>query len=263
MSKTAIVTGGSSGIGLSACRELAGAGWRVYELSRHEREDCPAQHINCDVTDWSAINSAVESVYNAEGRIDALICCAGFGVSGAVEFIPEESARSQLDVNFFGMAGACHAVLPYMRRAHRGNIICISSVAAPVAIPFQAYYSASKAAISSLAQALRCEVRDFGIEVCAILPGDIATGFTAARQKTVEGDGEYSGRISRSVATMEKDERGGMPPESIGSVAARLAEKRHLRPLYTVGTKYKFFVLLTHILPARLISFIVRQIYAK
>ena len=175
-------------------------------------------HLQADVTDETQVNAAVAEILRREGRIDILINNAGFGISGAVEFTPPQEARRQFDVNFFGMVNMNRAVLPVMRQQGGGRIVNMSSVAAPIAIPFQAYYSASKAAVRTYSLALASEVRPFGIEVCVIMPGDISTGFTAARRKSCGGDDVYNGRIARSVAVMEHDERTGSRGSSLPGV---------------------------------------------
>lgn len=220
-------------------------------------------HLSGDVSREEDARRAVEAVLEREGRIDILINNAGFGISGAVEFTKPEEARRQMEVNFFGMVNMCYAALPAMRKAGGGRIVNLSSVAAPVAIPFQAYYSASKAAINAYTQALANEVRPYGISVCAVMPGDIRTGFTTARRKTIEGDAEYGGRISRSVSKMEHDEENGMDPAKAGAYIAGLALRRSVKPLYAIRLDYKFFVILSRILPVRLLSFLVYQLYAK
>ena len=213
----AVITGGSSGIGLNAARALRDRGLNVYELSRRaENAEPGVTHLQADVTDETQVNAAVAEILRREGRIDILINNAGFGISGAIEFTPPQEARRQFDVNFFGMVNMNRAVLPVMRQQGGGRIVNMSSVAAPIAIPFQAYYSASKAAVRTYSLALASEVRPFGIEVCVIMPGDIATGFTAARRKSCGGDDVYNGRIARSVAVMEHDERTGMSAQFAG-----------------------------------------------
>ena len=134
---------------------------------------------------------------------------------------------------------------------------------APVPIPFQTYYSAGKAAVNSYTMALSNEVKPFGITVAAVMPGDIKTGFTAARQKNIIGDDIYGGRISRSVAGMEKDEQTGMDPAAAGRFIANVALKNSRKPLYTIGLAYKGAVFLTKILPARWLNGLIGMIYAK
>ena len=148
-----------------------------------------------------------------------------------------------------------------MRKQKGGRIICISSVAAVYSIPFQAYYSASKAAINSFVDALTNEVKAFGIEVVSVMPGDISTGFTAARSKTNAGDDVYSGVIGLAVSAMEKDEKNGMTPDSVARLVVKVAEKRHISPLYTAGFQYKALVFLSRIFPHKLAVKIVGGLY--
>ena len=261
--KTALVTGGSSGIGRACASALAAAGCRVYEISRRDKPLDGVTHITADVPDEGALAAAADRIAAEAGRIDILVCCAGFGISGAVEFTPLADARRQLDVNFFGTVNAVRAVLPHMRRANGGRIVCTSSVAGAIPIPFQTYYSVSKAAVNAYVRALRCELRPFGIGVCAVMPGDIATGFTAAREKSPAGDDVYGGRIARSVTGMEKDEKNGGTPDAAGRFLARRALQRRVRPLYTIGLKYQVFNFIAALMPKRLLGWCIYQMYAK
>ena len=264
MSKVVVITGGTSGIGLQAGRFLAERGCVVYELSRRpEGTDPRLHHIQTDMTDESQVQNAVQKILHREGRIDVLVNNAGFGISGAVEFTETKDAERQFDVNFFGMVRMNKAVIPIMRKQGSGRIISMSSVAAPIAIPFQTYYSASKAAIRTYMLALAPEIRPFGIETCTIMPGDIQTGFTSARKKNPVGDDIYGGRISRSVAVMEHDELNGITSEAAGAFVARKVLQRRVPLLCTLGWKYKIFVFLTRIIPTRVMTWIVGQIYAK
>ena len=263
MEKIVLITGGSSGIGLAAAGAFQQAGCRVYTLSRNMAKTPAIEHLCADVTDETAVCTALKTVYSREGRVDILVNCAGFGISGAAEFTSAEDAERQLRVNFFGTVNACKTALPLMRAQGGGRIVNVSSVAAPVAIPFQAFYSASKAAINSYTCALANEVRPFGISVTAVQPGDICTGFTAARKKSVEGDEVYGGRIARSVARMEHDEKNGMPPARVGQYLCKVALKRRVKPLYTVGFSYRCVCLLCKILPCGVLNRIVFWLYAK
>ncbi len=189
--------------------------------------------------------------------------CAGFGISGAVEFTDEADAMDQIRVNLFGTDHMCRAALPVMRRQGGGRILNIGSFAGLTPIPFQTWYSVSKAGINSYTMALANEVRPFGISAAAILPGDTRTAFTDRRRKAAAGDEIYGGAVSRSVARMEKDERNGMDPARVGALAARLAEKRRIAPLYTVGLSYRLLALLWRLLPGSLGNRILGMLYAK
>ncbi len=263
MSKIAVVTGGTSGIGRETALYLTQNGCTVYELSRRAEGVEGLRHISADVTDEESVRRAVEQILQEAGRIDILVNNAGFGISGAVEFTDTEEAKRQFDVNFFGMVRMNRAVIAVMRKQGGGRIVNLSSVAAPVPIPFQTYYAASKAAINSYTMALANELRPFGVTVCAVMPGDIHTGFTAARHKVGEGDELYGGRISRSVRRMEHDEQTGMDPAKAGAFVGRVALKGGHKPLYTIGFAYQAAVLLTKILPAQALNWLIGRIYAK
>jgi NAD(P)-dependent dehydrogenase (short-subunit alcohol dehydrogenase family) len=261
-SSVAIVTGGSSGIGLAAARALRDRGLSVYILSRHPFSEKGLHHLCADVADERQCAEAVRTVLRKEGDLDLLVNCAGFGISGAVEFTELADAKKQMEVNFFGCVNMTKAALSYMRERGNGHIVNISSVAAPAAIPFQAYYSASKAAINAWTAALANELRPYGITVTAIQPGDIKTGFTAAREKSIAGDEAYGGRISKSVARMERDEQNGMDPAKAGACIARIALKKKPKPVYTIGFSYQAICLLLKLLPSRLANWAIGKLYA-
>lgn len=263
MNKVAIVTGGSSGIGRCTASALRNAGYSVYEFSRRE---IPAEgifHITADITDEARAKDAVREVFSREGRIDILVNNAGFGISGAAELTETRDAHAQLELNLFGTDNVTKAVIPVMRDQGGGRIVCLSSIAGILPIPFQLWYSVSKAAVVAYVLALQNEVRPFGIDLCAIMPGDIRTGFTAARKKIGNGGTVYNGRIERSVAVMEHDEENGMRPETAGAYIAKIAMKRRVRPLYAVGFSYKAAACAAKLLPRRLSNYIVGRLYAK
>ncbi|MBR5390962.1 MAG: SDR family oxidoreductase [Clostridia bacterium] len=263
MEKIAVVTGGTSGIGLCTAKALARQGCRVYTLSRRGGADLPGiMNLCADVTDEEQIARAAERILAESGRVDIVVNNAGFGISGAVEFTDTEEAKRQFDVNFFGMVRVNRVFLPILRKQGGGRIVNISSVAAPIPIPFQTYYSAAKAAIDSYTMALANEVRPFGITVCAVRPGDICTGFTAARAKSVAGDDVYQGRIARSVARMEKDEQGGMDPQKAGNYVCKMALKAHPKPLTAIRLDYQFCCFLAKVLPCRLLNRLIGMLYA-
>ena len=264
MSKVAIVTGGTSGIGRATALALQSDGYTVYELSRRPQGMADVRHIVADITKEDTLSAAVEQVMAAEGHIDLVVNNAGFGISGAIEFTTTEEAQRLFDANFFGMVRMNRCVIPLLRAQGSGRIINLSSVAAPVPIPFQAYYSATKAAVNAYTMALANELRPFGVTVCAVMPGDIHTGFTAARRKIGEGDDIYQGRIGRSVARMEHDEETGMDPAKAGGYIAKVALREGNRhPLYAIRFDYKFFVFLTKVLPARFLNWLIYQLYGK
>lgn len=259
--QTLVITGGSSGIGRATAELFVEKGWHVYELSRHEREPMPGvTHLGGDVTDEEQCRDAIKHVLAMEERIDVLISNAGYGISGPVEFTRTEDAKRLFDVNFFGALNITKAVLPYMRAQHGGRILYTSSVAAPLSVPYQSFYSASKAAINDMALALQNEVRPFGIRVGCLLPGDVRTGFTDARRKESAGSEVYV-RAAKAVEAMEKDERNGLAPRQMAQLFYRMATRRYL-PVYTVGGGlYKVFCFLDKILPKTLVNRIEGALY--
>ena len=261
MQKAAIVTGGTSGIGLETVRALERAGVKAYALSRHSVEG--VEHIVCDVSDEASVRLAVSEVVRRAGRVDILINCAGYGISGAVEYTDPSDARRQIDVNLFGADRLIRAVLPVMRTQGKGRVVCVSSVAAVAPIPFQAWYSASKAGLNALTMALRNELKPLGVSVCAVMPGDVKTGFTAARVKSDAGDEAYGGRVTRSVAKMEHDEQTGMSAAAAGEKIAAIALKRRVRPYYALGLSYKACCALIKLLPARTACWVIGRLYAS
>lgn len=260
--KIAVITGASSGIGLETAKEFSKNGYKVYALSRNiSQTENGITGMRCDVTDEEAVRRAFLQIAEKEGRIDVLVNNAGFGISGAVEFTDLKSAKKQFDVNFFGCFICSKCVIDYMRKNGGGKIINISSMAAPLAIPFQAFYSASKAAINSLTLALANEVKPFGIKVCALMPGDVKTAFTTAREKTVSGEQFYGKTIEKSVKAMEKDEQNGMPPTLVAKAVCRLSQKKNPKPLSTVGAQYKLFAFLSKVLPQSAVNAVVGKLY--
>lgn len=263
MNQVAIVTGGSGGIGRCTANELRKAGCTVYEFSRREKPAEGIIHLTADMTDEAQVFAAVEEVIRREGRIDLLVNNAGFGISGAAESTASKDSHAQLELNLFGMDNATRAVLPHMRKQRSGRIVCMSSIAGILPIPFQLWYSVSKSAVLSYVLALQNEIRPYGITVCAIMPGDIASGFTDARVKSETLDGEYAGRIARSVAVMEHDERTGMKPEDAGRFVARIALRKRSRPVVAMGFAYKAVAVAAKLLPRRLSNWLIGLIYAK
>ena len=254
--KVAVVTGGTSGIGLAAVKALREKGCTVYALSRRGE-------IPCDVSEVNSVRAAVQTVLDREGRIDILVNCAGFGISGAGELTPLEAAKKQLDVNLYGTANMVNAVIPAMRKQGGGRIVNTGSVAGFVPIPFQTWYSASKAAVQSYTMAMGNELTPFGITLAAVLPGDTKTGFTAARQKIDDPDDLYQGRIARSVARMEHDEQHGVPAQKVGDLIAKVALKRRVKPLYIPGFSYNLINVLMRLLPSGVANRLIGMLYAK
>lgn len=261
MPDVVIITGASGGIGLAACKVFVQKGFRVYGLCRKPFVFEGVDFVACDVTDRDSVFNAVSYIEKKEGRVDTLICNAGYGIAGSVEFTAVEDIDSQFEVNVVGCLNCISAMLPIMRKQNNGSIVITSSLAAIIPIPFQAFYSMSKAALNALTLALRNELRPYNIRVSALMPGDIKTGFTASRVKDFRGKSEYP-LMLQSISVMEHDEQNGMDPLRIGTKLLKISQCKHPRPLYTAGAKYHAFAFLTRVLPNRLVNWIVGKLYS-
>ena len=236
-------------------------GWCVFELSRHGKEQNGITHVDCDVCSEDSCKKAIAEVMRQTDRVDVVISNAGFGISGSIEFTQMSDAAHQMDVNFLGAVRFTQAVLPVLRQQGYGRIIYTSSVAAILAVPYQSFYSASKAAINAFALALANEVREFGISVSVMMPGDVSTGFTDAREKSAKGEDVYRG-ANKAITTMERDERSGMSPKQMAELFYHIATCRSPRPQYVGGFSYRILCFLDRILPKRLVNWIEYKVYS-
>ena len=180
--KVILLTGASSGIGYDTAVALAQQGHKVYAAARRvDRMEPLRQYgivpLKMDVTDEASMQDGVKTLLDAEGRIDVLINNAGYGYFGAVENVPMDDARNQLEVNVFGLARLCQLVLPTMRAQHSGRIINTASVAGRSVFYYGGWYHVSKYAVESLSDAMRMELKPFGIDVVIIEPGAIKTNW--------------------------------------------------------------------------------------
>ena len=247
-----LITGITSGFGRAMACRLAADGHKVYGPYRRESEQLPGvTYLRADVSYPSDCENVVKKVVDAEGRIDVFINNAGMGIGGPLEFSSLEDAQKQMDVNWMGMVRMLHFVLPVMRRQGGGKILCFSSIGGLMGLPFQGLYSASKFAIEGYCEALRLETRGLGIQVVVIEPGDFATSFTASRKSVAdpEADAAYPA-WARALASIEKDETGGLKPEYLAEKVAKIVAKKRPRYNYVISTlEQRLSVTLKKILP--------------
>jgi NAD(P)-dependent dehydrogenase (short-subunit alcohol dehydrogenase family) len=262
-SKTVIVAGASSGIGLACAKLLADKGFTVYGLCRREMPESQSgiRWLQADVTCRQSVAAAVHSVLEAEDAIDIVIQSAGMGVAGSVEDCSDEEIHMQFGPNFFGTVHLLRAVLPVMRRRRQGLFIQIGSIAGLLTIPYQGYYSASKYALEALIESLRMECRPFGIKACLVEPGDTHTGFTSARIFAETRTDAYENALRRAVGVMEQDERRGVPPEKVAAVILKLIKRRNPPVRVAVGLNYKLVLFAKRILPCKTTEWLMRRKY--
>lgn len=256
--KVVLLTGVSSGIGLETAQLLIKENYKVYGISRKPFVLEGLTHIPCDVSNPESVTHALATIMQHEEQIDVVINNAGMGISGSIEHTSLDEAKKLFDINLFGAFLVSQAALPFMKAG--AKIINIGSVAGALPIPFQAFYSASKAAIQSFSDALRMELKPHGIFVSVVLPGDTKTGFTAARIKNKD-EGRYQARVEKSVSRMEKDEQNGMPALSVSRVILKLIARKKPAQRVVVGAQYKFLVGLAKILPNRFVNYVLYKMY--
>lgn len=248
------ITGISSGFGLETAKLLSQEGHIVYGTVRREVEPLPNVHyLKVDVRDRESVMKSVSQIIEKEGCIDVLVNNAGMGIGGPLEFATEEEIRLQMDTNFMGLAHCVDAVLPHMRKQGNGKIIALSSIGGLMGLPFQGFYSASKFAIEGYCEALRLEVKQQGIKVVVLRPGDFSTGFTGSRKKVANESALQAYPIYKTaIEKVEHDENGGLKPVVLAQKISQIIKKNNPRNGYVVASfEQKLSVLLKRILPAK------------
>lgn len=260
----ALVTGSSSGIGRATADALAAAGWRVTGGSRREQTAAGWTPVTLDVTDDASVEGAVSALLAREGRIDALVHCAGISVAGAVEDVALEEAAHQIATNYLGAVRLLRAVLPTMRARRSGRIVVVGSIGGIIALPFIAHYSASKFALDGLVEALRHELAPFGIQATILHPGDVRTDIS---RNQVEGKatGPASPYHARFRATIDHYDRAvdaARGPEVIADAVARVLRRRRQPARVLAGTPMELAgVALKGLLPSRWFERILASTY--
>lgn len=242
-----LITGCSSGVGRATAIAFRKAGFETFATARisaqlGELENAGCRVFELDVTDDSARRTAVEAVEKEFGAVGALVNNAGYGQYGPIEEVSLEQVRQQFETNVFGGLRLSQLVLPAMRRAGKGRIINIGSVAGRVSVLGGGVYHASKFAIEALADALRPEVKPFGIDVVNILPGPIATRFEATLLRSIPETGSQSPYAVFKMHLAEWMHNflrpggfGVMDAETVARIILRAATDLTPRPRYNVG----------------------------
>src|SRR5271165_2680182 len=240
--RVVLVTGASAGIGRACADRLASAGWAVTGASRRGTGSdgtaaSPWPGLVMNVDDDAEVAAGVAGTVERHGRLDALVAAAGWGVAGAAEFTSVRAAKAQFETNFWGCIRVVQAALPKMRAQRSGRIVLLSSIGGVIGIPFQAYYSASKFALEGFAESLAYEVAPFGVQVTLVQPGNIATDFTASRQRADarDGDSAYATAMTKAVSAMERDEAAGAPAEGVAMAVQRVLDASRAPRRISVG----------------------------
>lgn len=261
MPKIALVTGASAGIGEATAKRLIADGWTVYAAARRLDRMEPLRRLGAtlvrlDLTDDASIVGAIEAVRTTAGRLDLLVNNAGYGSYGALEDVPIEEARRQIEVNLVGLARLCQLSTPLMRAQRSGTIVNVTSIGGKSGEPFGSWYHATKFAVEGLSDCLRMELRPFGIRVVIVEPGAIRTEWQGiAEQSLVErsGKSDYSPWALKHAALLGSVESSSLasPPEVVANTIAKAAAARRPRIRYATGGGAPIFLFLVRWLPDR------------
>ncbi|MGI8610267.1 MAG: oxidoreductase [Candidatus Dormibacteria bacterium] len=265
VSKAVLITGCSSGIGKVTAAALARNGWRVYATARRvetlaELEAAGCSTLALDVTDEASMLAAVAVVEKAEGAVGVLVNNAGYEQAGPIEEVPMDLVRKEFETNVFGPVRLTQMVLPGMRRQHWGRVVNISSMGGKLTLPAGGYYHGSKFALEAISDALRFEVRGFGVDVVVIEPGLIKTRFgeTATGSATEDGGaaGPYAALNTAASKAIQNAYSGAMSrfaadPSTVARVIERAISVPRPRTRYVVTIGARAAILTRRLLPDR------------
>ncbi len=260
-----LITGCSSGIGRATATRLAGGGHTVYATARKPESIEDLAGAGCrllavDVTDDASMVAAVEAVESEHGAVDALVNNAGYSQSGPVEEVPIDEARRQFETNVFGLARLCQLVLPAMRAKRSGRIVNLSSMGGRMTLPGGGWYHASKHAVEALSDALRFEVRPWGIDVVVIEPGVVVTEFgdtaiaTAGESTDLGGpyDTMMAGIATTVAGAYEKPKRGSsITPDVVAARIEKAITAKRPKTRVVVGAQARQILTARAVLPDR------------
>jgi len=253
MEKVVLITGGSSGIGKSIGEFLHHKGFIVYGTSRNPERVLNSVFplITLDVQNAESIRVAVAKIIATSGRLDIVINSAGVGITGPLEEIPTAEIRNNFETNFFGPIEVMKAVLPQMRSQKSGLIINITSIAGYMGLPYRSVYSASKGALELITEALRMEVKSFGIQITNVAPGDFATNIASGRfHAPLIKDSAYEIPYGNTLQLMDEHVDSGSNPNEMAEAVYEIIQNKNPRIHYKVGAfMQKFSIVLKRILP--------------
>lgn len=255
--KVVLITGGSSGIGKSIGLYLLSKGHKVYGTSRDlsKYPDFESfELLELEVTDPASILSAVQQILDREARLDVLINNAGIGITGPIEETPHQEILKAFDVNFNGPLHLTKAVLPQMRLQKSGLIINITSIAGAMGLPYRGIYSATKGALDMVSEALRMEVKDFGVQITTVAPGDFATNIAAGRYHAPIADqSPYSRTYGQTLKMINEDVDTADDPLLVAKKVLEIMNTAKPKVHYKVGDSLqKLSIFLKGILPDKI-----------
>ena len=256
MNKVVLITGASSGIGKAIGELLHQKGFVVYGTSRNPEKIAHSVFplLSLEVRDPVSIQAAVAKVIALSGRLDVVINNAGIGITGPLEEIPMLEIKNNFETNFFGPIEVIKAVLPQMRLQKSGLIINITSIAGYMGLPYRSIYSASKGALELVTEALRMEVKPFGISVTNVAPGDFATNIAAGRYHTpVVPRSAYEVPYAHTLKMMDAHVDQGSSPSEMATAIYEIIQNPNPKIHYKVGeAMQKLAIVLKRLLPDKI-----------
>ena len=253
MEKVVLITGASSGIGKSIGEFLHHKGFIVYGTSRNPERILNSVFplVALEVRNPDSIHAAVSKIIATSGRLDIVINNAGVGISGPLEEIPMEEIKNNFETNFFGPIEVMKAALPQMRLQKSGLIINITSIAGYMGLPYRSVYSASKGALELVTEALRMEVKSFGIQITNVAPGDFATNIASRRfHAPVIKDSAYEIPYGNTLKMMDEQVDSGSNPDEMAKAVYEIIQNPNPKIHYKVGVfMQQFSIVLKRILP--------------
>ena len=252
MNKVVLITGGSSGIGKAIGEYLHHKGFVVYGTSRNPDQITHSVFplVALDVRNPESIATAVAKIISISGRLDVVINNAGIGITGPLEEIPTEEIKNNFETNFFGPIEVMKVVLPQMRQQKSGLIINITSIAGYMGLPYRSIYSASKGALELVTEALRMEVKSFGIRITNVAPGDFATNIASGRYHTPSAGSAYEMSYAANLNRMNEHVDSGSNPIEMAEAIFSIIQNPNPKIHYKVGAfMQKFSIVLKRILP--------------
>lgn len=256
---TAIVVGGSSGIGMETAKKLSSKGWRVFNVSRTAYKGERVRTVTADAAQEGELSKAIRGIGEEVGSIELLVYSAGFSMAAPIEYAKSGDYRYLFEVNYFGAIEAVRAAVPFLAK-RGGRVVLVASLGGEMPIPYDSFYSSSKAALTMLAREADLELRGKGVRVSAILPGGTATDFTYSRR--VYGEEEtlaYSAGVRKASAALANIEQGGMRPSLVADAIVKLAERKNPPPVVSAGGGNGMKRYLAKLLPERVTDWAVRK----
>ena len=262
--KIALVTGASSGIGEAIAKKMVQSGYKVYGTSRSEKASkFGIEFLKMNVDNQASVEEAIQKLLSKESRLDVLVNSAGLGVIGSIEELPVDTVKEVFETNVFGVMRVCQQVSKQMRKQNSGLIINISSIAGEVSLPFRGIYSASKYALEAITEALRMELKAFGVQVCVLQPGDFNTNIANNRKgERIPENSPYEAILTSMHAQIEEGMKSSPEPDQVGDLVVKIGNSKSPKVRYRSGAFMETITpVLKRIMPSKLFEKLIMNHY--